>query len=122
MKLKKYKIQGIELEQKPLTIGQFMAFGKLLEDIEVSQESNFVSVLGRLIAEKPLQLIEIIFKGQDMSKIDWENEPFEETGVKIFEDFLHLNPKLKERFQKLAESLISRFALPTALPENTAMS
>ncbi|MFQ5639522.1 MAG: hypothetical protein ACE5IR_16175 [bacterium] len=119
MKLKKYKIQGIELEQKPLTIGQFMAFGKLLAGFEIKLDMNFISVIGNLVSEKPLEFMRIVLRGQEIDKVKWEDEPLD-TMWEVIEDFLLLNPGLKDRFQKLFDSLISRF-VPRMRPEEDTL-
>ncbi len=109
--MKKYLIQGKQLEQRPLVIGQVRQLLKLLEDLELTENSRFAEMVDVLIGEKLPELMRIIF-GEAAAEVDWETVPYD-TLDEVVTDFFELNPRLISRLKSLLTNLTPLAAKPT---------
>ena len=97
---KTYKIQGKEVYQEELTIGQDIALIKIFSSIPQDDLEQVPKVISYLVDNELLAgVMNIILKG-DVDKIDVmeiKNSEFE----KIYTDFLALNGGLVKKLTKL---------------------
>ncbi len=109
--MKEYIIQGKKLVQKPLVVGQVRQLLKLLEDLEVDENSRFAELVDVLIGEKLPRLMAIIF-GDEAQAIRWDAIPYEVLD-EVIADFFGLNPRLTSRLKGLLTSLTPLASKPT---------
>jgi|TARA_B110000495_G_C22983306_1_gene578272 hypothetical protein len=95
-----YKIQGKEVYQEELTIGQDIQLIKIFSSIPQEEIEHVPKVINYLVENDLLaEVMQVILKG-DISKIkvlDIKNSEFEA----IYTDFLELNGGLVQKLTKL---------------------
>ncbi len=102
---KTWTIDGTVLELTPITIAGTKKLLSLFADLDVNEESTFVSLLDRLASDKLAGFMKILF-GEDAATISWQDVPYD-TVDEIVEFFLTTNPRLKARLQQLFGNLVS---------------
>lgn len=118
---KKITVQGVELTLKPVTFGQFMEFGKIIENVKIGTGDSPFSAVGKFIHENLIDVLNLAFRGQEgFEKIDWQQADAVEVW-EIYEDFLLINAGLKAKLQGLVGNLISSLVPQDILKRATAM-
>jgi len=113
--MKKYKINGKEFVQKPLTIAQVREFLKIIGDLDVNENTTYRDLINVLLESKLSDIMGIIFHKQkeQAEKINWEEVPYDIID-EVISDFFDLNPRLISRLRSLLESFISKVTPATA--------
>jgi len=104
MKYKSFKVQGKQLQLKPLTIGQVKKFISVIKDLEIDEKMVVADLISKIIDEKLTEFMEIIFPKQGAKNIKWDEVEYD-TFDEIIEHFLSLNPRLTERLRNLLKNL-----------------
>lgn len=108
---KEYVIQGKTLTLEKVTLGQVKGMLKLFQDLDIQPETKMTDVVDVLIQKKIDAFADVIFGGQAKG-IKWDQVPYDDFD-QIVEDFLALNPRLKNRLMGLFGSLASLAAPAT---------
>jgi len=101
---KSFKIQDKKLQLNPLTIGQVKKMSQIMKDLEVTEQTDIAELISQIIDKKLPEFMEIIFPGQNVKGIKWDEVEYE-TLDEVIESFLSLNPRLTKRLRSLFVNL-----------------